>query len=644
MRSKFLNLLKLSLVLAALPLAAQTNFDTSGDASLTGQYFYRYVAFLIDPSSGNIDESCSVTGVMTFDGKGGYTTSNTQLYDSFGSNGSCSNPTTGTYGVQSNGIALIDNPVFPATLAGTFTAPVVSASSTEDGSNTFGDQYMDFFVAIQASTGGVSTSALSGSYTAGTMDFLNSSLAYARQGYFTFTANNGTIPAFSVAGSASNISASASVTQNMSGGSYSFTGNGTGTLTFNGPSGATPQSQLISGTKALFISADGNYVLGGSTSGTDMIFGFKSSTGASTVASQLNGTYFISGLDATLSSSNQFLDSFYGAINTNGDGNLYWHERFNDVYDEATFDNLFNTSLSQSSNYITIPGNNGNALLIMGSGTQISLNIGVKATTTVPVSSMYINPLGIVNAASFSPITTSYAPGELVSIFGQFSGVATAGISSLPVATTLGGVQVLINGIAAPVFYVSATQITAMIPYEVTGGSATFKVLANGATSNPVTVYLDLSAPGVYTSTQNGIGAGAVLHANYTPVTTASPAQPGETVLLYLNGLGITTPQVADGAAAPATPLSIFTGDLLLFLDDSVGNGVDPAIQFAGLAPGYAGLYQINFTLPTRGLQNGNVFIGIETDQATTEMATIAVSNFPHTATSNVSPLRSHRK
>ncbi len=206
----------LALVALTMPLSAQS-FDSSGTVNLNGQYFYRYVAFLVDSDTGALDESCSVTGVMTFDGKGGYSTSGTQSYDSAGTNGSCSSPTTGTYGVQSNGIAQFDNPILSGTLFGTFTAPVISASSTEEG-------YDDFFIAIQASKNAVSTSGLSGSYTGGMIDFLNSSLSNARQGYFTFVANNGTIPAFSVTGSAANLGTN-TITQNLAGGSYSLTGN-----------------------------------------------------------------------------------------------------------------------------------------------------------------------------------------------------------------------------------------------------------------------------------------------------------------------------------------------------------------------------------------------------------------------------------
>src|ERR1700730_423172 len=149
---KTIVLLSAAFLLTVSPtLVKGQSFDTSGTANLTGQYLFRYVVFGTG-TNGNVTEGCSVSGVITFDGKGNYTTSNTQLYDSAGTTtGSCSAPSTGTYSLQSNGIAQIDNPIFSATLFGTFSQPVVTASSTEDG-------YEDLFVAIQAPTTNVSNS------------------------------------------------------------------------------------------------------------------------------------------------------------------------------------------------------------------------------------------------------------------------------------------------------------------------------------------------------------------------------------------------------------------------------------------------------------------------------------------------------
>ncbi len=149
--------------LAAAPQrAAAQSFDNSGTGSLQGQYLFRYVNFFND-TSGNLTESCSLSGVITFDGAGNYTTSNTQLFDSAGTGtGSCAPLGGGTYGVQSNGIAQFDNPLYSATLFGTFSLPVVIASSTED-------YYFDLFIAVQAPST-ASNGTFSGNYTVGILD------------------------------------------------------------------------------------------------------------------------------------------------------------------------------------------------------------------------------------------------------------------------------------------------------------------------------------------------------------------------------------------------------------------------------------------------------------------------------------------
>jgi uncharacterized protein (TIGR03437 family) len=617
----------------AFPLGAQS-FDTSGTSGLAGAYFYRYVVFSTTASTGAFSEGCSVTGVMTFDGKGSYSTSNTQRYDTAGSSSTaCPAPSTGTYAVQSNGLAQLDNPIFAATIYGSFSQPVLAGSSTEDG-------YYDLFVAIQAPSGGVSNGTMNGRYLVGTLDYTNAQNSLAREGWFPLSANgSGSIAGFTVTGSAANLGNS-TIMQNISGATYSLSGNGSGTLNL----GSASQSQLVSGTKALYISADGNYILGGSTTGVDVLFGFKAPAGGGS-NSLLNGTYFLSGIEAYLPpAASSFLDSFYGAINTNGSGIQIWHQRFDDIVDGTTYDNTFNASVNIGSDgtyydgvYTTLAGNNGLAVMQVGSGQQYSLVVGVKAPAYTPTSGVWINPIGITNSANYTPITNSYAAGELVNIYGNF-GVAAQVAQTLPIPTTLGGVQVMVNGIAAPVYSVGQNQITALIPFAVPGQSfAVFQVLVNGSTSNTVTVYSQGTTPGIYTLNQNGIGASAILHSNFTTVTSSSPATPGETVLLFLNGLGVVNPQTGDGAAGPANPLSKATTTVSVYLDDFSDPLAQATVAFAGLAPGFPGLYQVNFTVPTSGLKSGNIYVQLETDDAVTEMSTISLTGFPQASAAAVS-------
>ena len=117
-----------------------------------------------------------------------------------------------------------------------------------------------------------------------------------------------------------------------------------------------------------------------------------------------------------------------------------------------------------------------------------------------------------------------------------------------------------------------------------------------------------------------GIGPAAVLHADYSLVTAENPARAGETLQLYVTGLGTVTPPVADGAAAPSNPLSM-VDDLVvvdLFDQNSVDSSAD--VTFAGLAPGFAGLYQINFVVPS-GVASGLAYLSVATFEAYTSEA-----------------------
>src|ERR1039458_7100857 len=650
--TKTILLLSGALLMAAPARVAAQSFDTSGTASLSGTYLFRYVNFFND-GTGNLVESCSLTGVMTFDGKGNYALSNTQLFDSAGTGGTgdCTSPGVGTYGVQSNGIAQLDNPLFPATLFGTFSQPVLTASSTEDFNATVESAYFDLFIAVQAPTVSSSNGILSGAYTVGTLDFLDASVSLARQGFFTINADgNGHIAAFTVTGSLVNLGAG-DITQNVSSSTYALSGAAGGTVTF--PGSSSDQTQIVAGAKVLYVSADGNWFVAGSATGSDMFFGFRAPSGTSS-DSLLNGTYFMAGMDANPSSPVP-LDAFYGSINTNGNGTLIWHERFDDIVDVSTYDYTtdFPVTIGGNGSYFDgyscyyLAGANGQAVMLIGSNQntpQFSLNIGIHAPSVTPTSAVWISPIGITNAANYPPITNAYAPGELVTLFGNF-GASTQSAPSLPIPTTLGGVQVSVNGHAAPLLYVSSGQINAQIPYEISGDYfATFQVAVNGSKSNTVTVYADNSAPGLFTIPANGISSGAIEHwPSNALVTDSNPAVPGETVQLFMNGLGTVTPPVADGAAASSNPLSYsdeYENSTTLpcasggswtcvYLDDGSGNFPLANVLFAGLAPGFAGLYQVNFTLPAAGtLASGDDFIYFETNEGSNEMATIALSGF----------------
>lgn len=618
--------------LSALPGAAQ-NFDSSATGTIKGAYFVRHIFTAdLDPGTSAIGRAVSLTGTMTFDGAGNYAFAG-QMTDSQAGSSGVSYSVNGTYMVSASGLIKLTNPVDTTDEVyggvGALGPSAIVGSSTE-GPNS------DIFIAIPAGSG-ASNSSVTGTFNAGFIDFLQANAGQVRDGYFSLTSNgSGSFGTVSVNGFMANQSSTAT-NQSYSGVSYTVAnGNGSGTLTF--PTAGSPLSTLVSGQKTLYVSADGSIMIGGSPTGYDLLVAIKASS-ASVSDSSFQGTYFNAALEndaSDLSGGNNAIDSFYGSALGLGEGDGIIHQRL--VYfSGAPFDQTLSVPEDFSAGaiyndgfYENLLAANGQANLQVGTASFYSLVVNLQAKST-PATGVFINPLGILNAASYAPITNSVAPGQFVTLFGSNLSPGVFTPSSLPLLTKLGGVSVTVNGRLAPLSYVGPGQINILMPYELDPSSeyyATFQVNNNGTLSNPVTIYTNYSAPGIFTGAPSGIGEAAVLHANYSPVTQASPAQVGETVLLYLTGLGSVTPAVGDGAAAPSSPLSM-VDDTSLGLDLFDQTGIDTIvtnIPFAGLAPGFAGLYQINFQIPS-GVASGPAYLGIVTEDAYSSEATIYIQS-----------------
>jgi len=234
---------------------------------------------------------------------------------------------------------------------------------------------------------------------------------------------------------------------------------------------------------------------------------------------------------------------------------------------------------------------------------------------------IFLNPQGIVNAATYAPVGDYVSPGEFIQLYGSgfvASGSMTA--TSLPFQDTLDGVNVTVNGVPAPMYYVSPGEIICIVPYELTGTTATIVVYNGQAQSNSVTVGAAPGSPGVFSANDSGYGDGAITHVNNASVNTNNPAAPLETVQMYVSGLGGLSTSVTDGNGAVG-------------IDDAASkplvyvNGVKADVGYWGLTVD-AGLYQINFTVPA-GTPNGEQVVGVfmfnGVTGAYTQTVTIAV-------------------
>jgi uncharacterized protein (TIGR03437 family) len=255
-----------------------------------------------------------------------------------------------------------------------------------------------------------------------------------------------------------------------------------------------------------------------------------------------------------------------------------------------------------------------------GIGPYLGLSVALQAPT-VTGTGVFLNPQGIVNAASWAPFTAGIAPGELLTIFNSSNLADDTVVASSPFPTTLGNVQVSIGGLPAPIYYVTPTQIAAIVPYAVAGPIAMVQVTNNGVLSNAVPVYVNETSPGVLTANQNGVGYADALRPDYSIVTAANPAVIGETIAVYLTGLGAVSPPIADGAPGPTSTYSeVAAGSVTAAI-----GGVAATVGYAGLAPGYSGLYQLNITIPA-GLTAGDNYLEIDGPDASNVQSLIPIS------------------
>ncbi len=202
---------------------------------------------------------------------------------------------------------------------------------------------------------------------------------------------------------------------------------------------------------------------------------------------------------------------------------------------------------------------------------------------------------GVVDGASFEKAPAGVVPGSIVSIFGSGFSTGTLHAGSVPLPTTLGGVQVLMNGIAAPLFVVAPGQINAQVPWELlqeVTDRLEVQIVSNGVHS-AIEVTSHAGQPGIFTTLQNGTGPGVITHADGSLVSNSSPAAKGETVIVYCTALGDVTNRPATGSPALSSPLS-----MTVLPTSARVNNLPAVVSFSGLAPGFIGLYQVNVQVP----------------------------------------------
>ena len=599
----------------AWPAAAQT-WDNSGNSKLNGSYFFRQVLYLIGDQYGDLKEAAALYGTISFHGDGTYSISSASIVDSNAGTPTVP-PIAGTYTISASGYGFMSNPLAQLlfstndTIYGLVSNGVFVGSSTD---NSVG--FNDLFVA--AASSGATSATFKGSYS---MAYMNAAVGQGdpAEAYDALAQLNP-----NGAGSAGNLTVTAytgnSGTTPINGSEtnarYTFS-NGVGNLLIPFPSGSG-----IPGSQIFYISPDGNLIFGGSPANFDMFVGVRTGSGTP------GGLYYHAGIleDVSQGPSSNIgtIYSYYGSLAAVSSGAIVAHQRFFEPIVYGAQDYTYSDSFPAGTPGGYTDSGTSTQYLISGDGSTlvgfgIGPFLGIQVVLHAPAfsgSGVFLDPTGVQNAASFAPFTASLARGELVFLTGSgFTDKFIAADISSAFPNTLGGVQVLVNGVPAAIYYVGQTYIAMLVPYETTAAVAQIQVVTNQGSSNTVTAFMGSTAPGVYIAN----GYGIAQHTDYSLVTASNPAHPGDTLLVYMTGLGDVTPAIADGAVGPI-PVSTTTNAFTA----SIG-GVAATVVISEVVPTIAGDYVLAITIPT-GVTAGDSILTVSGPDSFTGAALLPIA------------------
>jgi uncharacterized protein (TIGR03437 family) len=228
----------------------------------------------------------------------------------------------------------------------------------------------------------------------------------------------------------------------------------------------------------------------------------------------------------------------------------------------------------------------------------------------------------VLSSASPQKNNDTIAPGQIISIYGQnLATQAQSALNGVP-TTTLGGVQVLLGGNSLPLFYVGPTQINAVVPFTLPiRQSLQLIIQRNGTPSVPLALTVVAAQPGIFTTSQTGSGQGAIIDLLGHVVNSQNPAHRGDIVSIYCEGLGAVDQPTDVTAPAPnREPLPRVTGQVSVIVGNSSAE-----VLYAGLAPGFYGLYQINVRVPATAPFSDAIPVQIYVANQASNQATMAI-------------------
>jgi uncharacterized protein (TIGR03437 family) len=312
-------------------------------------------------------------------------------------------------------------------------------------------------------------------------------------------------------------------------------------------------------------------------------------------------------------------------------GNLFIADDQNRRIRKVSTDGIITTVAS-----IGIPGYSGDG----GAATLArfgSLNIAVDGAANIYVADgwnsaiRFLKPVSPAEAVTSvtsgaSNISGAVSPGEIVVLYGSGLGPATLTRATVgnegTWGTELGGTSLTFNGFAAPIVYTSATQVSAIVPYSISGDSAQIIVTYRGRVLAPVSVPVVSSVPGLFTLDGSGWGQAAAVNQDHSINSATQPSHAGDVISLFATGEGETDPHGIDGKPATA-PYPKPTLVVRVTIGEQAAQ-----VLYAGGAPGQvAGVLQINVRIPNGIQPGGDIPVKVQVGDASSQSGvTIAVS------------------
>ncbi|MCC7174370.1 MAG: immune inhibitor A [Bryobacterales bacterium] len=247
-------------------------------------------------------------------------------------------------------------------------------------------------------------------------------------------------------------------------------------------------------------------------------------------------------------------------------------------------------------------------------GGQYGWNVQIVSQTDSEATLRIWNGLYTVNAASFAA-ATPVAPGSLAAIFGDFLAPSVQAAQSLPLPTSLNGVSVTVNGVPAPLHFVSPGQINMQIPYGTAPGSATVVVTNGAIPAYTGRLQIAATAPGIFLNGDHAVAWNNDT-SKFNTATSAAPA--GGLIVVYTTGQGPVSPAIPTGEG-PGAALSLPVGQVTATI-----GGQAAAVEWAGMTPLCAGVMQVHIRVPN--LQSGSYPLVISVDGRASNSPLITVA------------------